>query len=181
MHPIASTRPSSDSSPRDLHDDATCTTHRLSSVSFEANWETLAQLASRRSKPLDLNACLAPSSSSRWFCGATETIAHLVLRPKPINRQGDFVGQITKLQLLILRPKSENSTTLVLRPNQETRTPHLLVHGIDRTRCHPNSRLAGHRLPDLCLTIPGPLHQVSYSCLDPRCCPSCRTCYLHTT
>jgi hypothetical protein len=32
-----------------------------------------------------------------------------------------------------------------------------------------------------CATIPGPLHQVSYSCHDPCCCPSCCTYHLHTT
>jgi hypothetical protein len=32
-----------------------------------------------------------------------------------------------------------------------------------------------------CVTIPGPLHQVSYSCHDPHHCTPCRTCHLHTT
>jgi hypothetical protein len=32
-----------------------------------------------------------------------------------------------------------------------------------------------------CATIPGPLHQVSYSCHGPRRCTPCRTCHLHTT
>jgi hypothetical protein len=36
-----------------------------------------------------------------------------------------------------------------------------------------------HRVPNLCLTIPGLLHQVSYSCLDPHRCPPCLTCHLH--
>jgi hypothetical protein len=71
--------------------------------------------------------------------------------------------------------------TLVLRLNQETCAPRLHVHGTDRTQRHPTSRSSSHRVPNLCLTIPGPLHQVSYSCLDPRRCPPCRTCYLHTT
>jgi hypothetical protein len=50
MQPIASIHPSLTSSSRDLHDEATCTTRCRSSTSFEANWETLAQLASRQSK-----------------------------------------------------------------------------------------------------------------------------------
>jgi hypothetical protein len=37
-----------------------------------------------------------------------QTIAHLVLKHKPRNCCGDFVGQITKPQLQILRPKPEN-------------------------------------------------------------------------
>jgi hypothetical protein len=32
----------------------------------------------------------------------------LVLRPKPRNRHGDFKAQITKPELLVLRPKPEN-------------------------------------------------------------------------
>jgi hypothetical protein len=32
-----------------------------------------------------------------------------------------------------------------------------------------------------CAIIPGPLHQVSYSCHDPRHCTPCCTCHLHTT
>jgi hypothetical protein len=39
---------------------------------------------------------------------------------------------------------------LVLRLNQETRTPRLHVHGADRTRRHPTSRSPDHRVPDLC-------------------------------
>jgi hypothetical protein len=68
--------------------------------------------------------------------------------------------------------------TLVLRLNQETRAPSLHVPGTDRTRCHLTSRPPGHRVPDLC-DHPGPLHQVSYSCHDPRLCTPCRTCHLH--
>jgi hypothetical protein len=32
-----------------------------------------------------------------------------------------------------------------------------------------------------CATIPGPLHQVSYSCHGPRRYMPCHTCHLHTT
>jgi hypothetical protein len=39
---------------------------------------------------------------------------------------------------------------VVLRLNQETRAPRLLVYGVDRTRCHPTSRSLGYRVPDLC-------------------------------
>jgi hypothetical protein len=53
---------------------------------------------------------------------------------------------------------------MVLRLNQETRAPHHLVHGAD-----------------LCLTIPGPLHRVSYSCLISHRCPPGYTCHLHTS
>jgi hypothetical protein len=37
-----------------------------------------------------------------------ETEAHLVLRPKPRNRRGDFEAQITEPELSVLRPKPGN-------------------------------------------------------------------------
>jgi hypothetical protein len=50
-----------------------------------------------------------------------------------------FWGQIT-----------HKPSTLVLRLNQETRFPHLYMHGADRTWRHPTSWSPGHRVPDLC-------------------------------
>jgi hypothetical protein len=79
----------------------------------------------------------------------------LILRFKPRNRRCDFETQITKPELPVLRPKPKNLSTLVLKPNQETRAPRLYVHGTDRTRRHLASRLSDHRAPDLCLTILG--------------------------
>jgi hypothetical protein len=61
MQPIASTRPSSAWTQRNLRDGATCTTLRRASSSFQANWEILAWLASTRSKLLDLDVCPMPS------------------------------------------------------------------------------------------------------------------------
>jgi hypothetical protein len=37
-----------------------------------------------------------------------QTEAHMVLRPKPRNRHGDFEAQITKPELPVLRPKLGN-------------------------------------------------------------------------
>jgi hypothetical protein len=62
-----------------------------------------------------------------------EIIARLLLRPKPRNHHGDFMSQIIKPQLPILRSKPENPSTLVLRPNQEIHAPHLFMHRVDRT------------------------------------------------
>jgi hypothetical protein len=73
------------------------------------DWETLAWLASRRSKPPDLDVCPVPSSLY-WFYGATDkTVTCLVLRLKLRNRCDDFKSQITKSELTVLRPKPENS------------------------------------------------------------------------
>jgi hypothetical protein len=94
-----------------------------------------------------------------------QIIAHLNLRSKPRNCRVDFESQITKSQLPILWPKSgnpkspimrlnrEKPSTLILRLIQETRPPHLLVYGADRTQCHPTSWSSGYRVPDMCLTI----------------------------
>jgi hypothetical protein len=76
-------------------------------------------------------------------------------------------------------PNQEKPSTLVLRLNQEIHAPRLLVHGADRTWRHPTSRSSGHRVPNLLLIIPGPLHQVSYCYLYPHRCPLCHTCHLH--
>jgi hypothetical protein len=110
-----------------------------------------------------------------------QTITHLVLMSKPKNCRCDFEDQITKPELSVLRPKLGNPPTLVLRLSQETCAPHLLVHSTDRTQCHPTSRSSDHQVPDLCLTISGPLHQVSYSFHDPHRCPPYHTYHLHTT
>jgi hypothetical protein len=49
------------------------------------------------------------------------------------------------------------------------------AHGASRPLDHPATEYP------TCATIPDPLHQVSYSCHDPRRYTSCRTCHLHTT
>jgi hypothetical protein len=121
-----------------------------------------------------------------------QTVGRLVLRPKQRNHRGDFEAQITKPKLPVLshkpgnskppvlRPNREKPSTLISRPNQETCAPYLLVYGADRTQYHPTSRSSGHRVFNLCLTIPGHLHQISYSYHDPHWCLSCRICHLNT-
>jgi hypothetical protein len=115
----------------------------------------------------------------------------LVLRHKLRNRHDDFEAQITKLSTLVLSPKLRNChdnfeaqitkpSPPVLRLNRETHASRLLhVYDANRTQRHPTSRSSGHRVPNLCLIIPDPLHQVSYSCLDPRRCMPCCICHLY--
>jgi hypothetical protein len=88
-----------------------CTTRCRAYASFEANWETLARLASRWSKLQDLNACHAPSFSHR-FCGRTE-------QPSPAWLLGPNQETIT----MILRPKSPNRSCQFWDPNRETHRP----------------------------------------------------------
>jgi hypothetical protein len=62
------------------------------------NWETLAWLASRQSKPSDVNACPhIVFINSSILRANQQTSSHLVLRPEPRDRHGDFETQITKL------------------------------------------------------------------------------------
>jgi hypothetical protein len=177
MQLVASTHPSSAST----RDDVTCTTHRCASTSLEArlknpsatSFQVKQVVISRRVSHTNL------PTSVLWR--NRQTVTGLILSPKPKNRHSDFETQIIKPKMSVLKPKSKNRSTLVLRLNQETHAPCLYVHGTDRTQCHLNSRSPGHRVPDLCLTIPGPLHQVFYFCHDPHRCPPCHTCYLQTT
>jgi hypothetical protein len=122
------------------------------------DWETLAWLASRRSKTLNLDACLVPYFLRR-FCGATD-------KPKSAwfwgPNQETVAAQITKPELtvlrskpgnplpLVLRPNQRKSSTLILRLNQEIHAPRLHVHGVDRTQRYSTSRSSGHRVSDLC-------------------------------
>jgi hypothetical protein len=81
-----------------------------------------------------------------------------------------FEAKLAKTVKWFWGQTTHKSLTLVLKLNQEISAPHFHVAGADRTRRHPTSA-----------TISGPLHQVSYSCHDPRHCTPCRTCHLHTT
>jgi hypothetical protein len=126
------------------------------------NWKTLARLAFRQSRLLDATRVprhLCPpigfegqpinhnlhgfedqtKKPSWWFCGPnhqTVAIGFEAQIGKPSHR---FWGQST-----------DKLSTLVLRPNQETCTPRLLMHGADHRQHHPTSRLSGHYVPDLC-------------------------------
>jgi hypothetical protein len=53
------------------------------------------------------------------------------------------------------------------------------VYDVDHIRHHPTSQSSGHWVPELCLIIPDPPHQVSHSCPDPHHCPSYCICHLH--
>jgi hypothetical protein len=49
------------------------------------------------------------------------------------------------------------------------------AHGATRPLDRPTTEYS------TCVTMSGPLHQVSYSCHDPRHCMPCHSCHLHTT
>jgi hypothetical protein len=62
-----------------------------------------------------------------------------------------------------------------------TKKPTLLFSLCIVQTAHSVTASSGHRVPDLCLIIPDPLHQVSYSYHDPYRCPPCHIYHLHTT
>jgi hypothetical protein len=64
-----------------------------------------------------------------------------------------------------------------------TKKPVLLVSMCQVRTTHGAARPLDHPATEYptCATIPGPLHQVSYSCHGPRRCTPCRTYHLHTT
>jgi hypothetical protein len=107
---------------------------------------------------------------SRWFWGQTrENRRHRFygqtgenclngFEVKPlINRRHWFWGSIKKPVLLVSM--------------WTVQTAHNATWPLD----HPTTEYP------TCATIPGPLHQVSYSCHDPRRCTPCHTGHLHTT
>jgi hypothetical protein len=133
------------------------------------DWETLSRLASTWSKLLDLNVC-PMSSPSRPFWGQTGRNRHhqfwgqtrenrpISFEAKPLaNRRPWFWGSVKKHALLI--------STCTVQTTQ----------GVTRPLNHPSTEYP------TCVTIFGPLHQVSYSCHDPRHCPPYRTYHLHIT
>jgi hypothetical protein len=97
---------------------------------FSSDWEILAKLASTRSKPLDLDACHAPTWL-RWFCGITDKpksawfwgpnqeTAAVILRPKSPKQSWQFWGSNREtLHHLGFEAQPRNRPP-VLRPNQE--------------------------------------------------------------
>jgi hypothetical protein len=136
--------------PRGCHVHHSC--HVPASLEARLGNPSLTRCQARQPK-----ACPVSSSSSHqfWRCNQ-HIISHLVLRPKPRNYRGDFVGQITKPHLLVLRPIREKPSTLVLRLNKETHATHLLTHDVDHTHRHPTSRSFSQRVPNMCTKFPTP-------------------------
>jgi hypothetical protein len=160
-----------------------CTTRRCSFTSFEVQLENPSRLASRQSKPPDVDAC-----------PHTIFIHSSVLRRKSANLFPlGFEAQTKKLSQwfwgathqtvdLGFNAQTKKVSPPILRLNREIRASRLLhVYDADRTWCELTSRSYGHQVPDLCLITADPPHQVSYSCLDPRCCLPYRILHLHIT
>jgi hypothetical protein len=159
------------------------------------NWKTLAWLTSRWSKPPDVDACphivficssvlrckstnllplgfeIQTIKPSQWFWGTNYQTVDL-----------DFDAQTKKLSQWFWNQTTDKPLSPILRLNRKIHASRLLhMYDADRTQCHPTFRLSDNRVPDLCLIIPNPPHQFSYSCLDPHCYSSCRIHHLHIT
>jgi hypothetical protein len=94
----------------------------------------------------------------RWFWGQTGENRPSGFEAKPLtNCRPWYWGSTKKLALLV-------STCTVETAHDATRP----------LNCPATEYLT-------CAIIPGPLHQVSYSCHGPRRCTPCRTCHLHIT
>jgi hypothetical protein len=106
--PVASTRLFPTCLRCNLHDGVICTTRRRASASLQAKLGNHSQICfhakqaarSQRVSHADLPPLVLWRNRQTKVC--------LVLRPKPRNCHGDFEAQITKQELLVLRPKSVN-------------------------------------------------------------------------
>jgi hypothetical protein len=106
-----------------------------------------------------------------WFWG-----------PNPQTVDLGFEAQTKKLSQWFWSQPTDKLPPSVLRLNQETRASRLLhMYDADHIRHHPTSRSSGHWAPNLCLVIPDPPCQVSYSCPDPHHCLPRHICHLHIT
>jgi hypothetical protein len=108
MQSVVSIRPSSASTPHDLYDDVMCTTRSHASTSLEVRLGNTSPTSfhvnqAARSRRV---SCVDLPLLALWR--NRQIKARLVLMPKPRNHRGDFEAQITKSELLVLRPKLEN-------------------------------------------------------------------------
>jgi hypothetical protein len=126
-----------------------------------------------------------------WFWGPKQETVVVILYPKSPNCRLWSWGLNQETVTVILRPKSpdrrpwfwgskQETVVVVLRLNRKTHASRLFhVYDVNHTWCQPTSWSSDHWVPGLCLMIPDPPHQVSYSCLIPHRCPPCRIHHLH--
>jgi hypothetical protein len=131
------------------------------------DWETLAWLAFRWSKPPDFNACPASSSLHRfyvetdkpkfaWFWGSNQKTTAVILRAKSPNHSCRFWGPNRKTRPTGFDVKPEKTVRVVLRPNHsqtvalgfeaQSRNPRSLS---PRAQCRPHTAP-----PDLSIILP---------------------------
>jgi hypothetical protein len=133
-------------------------------------------------KPPPLGFDVQTKKLSRWFWGINHQTVAVVLRANHQTIDLGFEARTKKPSQWFWGHTTDKPSPPIFMLNRETRASHLLhVYDADRTRHHPTSHSFDHRVPDLSLIILDPLHQVSYSYLDPYHCPSCRICHLYIT
>jgi hypothetical protein len=131
----------------------------------------LISFETQNDKPPPLGFEAQTKKLSWWFWNPNHQTVDLVFQPQTKKLSHWSWGQTTN------KPSPP-----VLRLNRKPHASRLLhMYNADHTRYHPTSRSSGHRVPNLCLIISDPLHQVSYSCLNPRHYLPCCTRHLHIT
>jgi hypothetical protein len=128
---------------------------KIVATSFEAKLEKTV-VAGFEAKPLETIAAgfevKLPETVATGFEAKLAKTVWVVLRPN--HSQTIAIGFEAKTDekpsQWFWGQTTNKPSILVLRLNQETRTPSLHVHGADRTRRHPTSRLPGHQVPNLC-------------------------------
>jgi hypothetical protein len=166
-----------------------------SSPVLRQNWETLDRLALRWSKPSDVDVCphtiIIRSSVLRrktnklsplGFEAQTNKLLQLFWGLNHQTVDLGFEAQTKKPSQWFWGQTTDKSSPPILSLNEKTHAFRLHhVYDADHTWRHSTSRSSDIWVPDLCLIIPNPPHQVSYSCLDPRCCLPCHIHHLHIT
>jgi hypothetical protein len=153
-------------------------------------------------RPPSIGVVVQPTNRTSLVWCPNQEIVAVILRPKSLNHICQFWGPNRKTQAISFEAKPEKTIPAALRPNHwqtvsvVLRLNHWQTIDIGFEAQPRNLRFSSPRAqcrlhavsPDLpvteyltCAIIPGPLHQVSYSCHDHRHCPSCRTYHLHTT
>jgi hypothetical protein len=162
---------------------------------LKSDWETLARLAYRWSKPSNLNTCPTPSSlyqfcgatdklKSAWFWGIKQETVALILRSKLPNRSCRFWcpnrvwcrtrenrhGGFETKPLINCPSGFETKPLTNHRPWfwGSTKKHTLLIFTCTVQTAHSGTRLLNHSATEYptYVTILDPLHHVSYSCHD---------------
>jgi hypothetical protein len=132
-HLTPSSRPSFASLPRDLRDDAMCTTRRRSFASFEPKLGNSSPtcfamkqatgcwcVSSQRLHLLIGFEAQTNKSPPTWFWGSNQETVMVILRPKSPNRQPWFWDPKQETFVVVLRPNHWQTIATNVEANPET-------------------------------------------------------------
>jgi anaerobic selenocysteine-containing dehydrogenase len=104
------------------------------------DWEILVQLASRRSKPLDLDVCPMSNHPPIRFLAQPTNRSMLGFEAQTKKPTLWFCGPNHQTRAASFEAQTGKPSPFILRLNQETRAPHLHVHDADHTWHRPITR-----------------------------------------